>query len=193
MTDSEIFKSLDGVEYGFWDFTKNKAISWYSKIWKEEEKTNNWVYTDTHCCVSKPEDLIKRKVGTCWDTSLYIKYMLDKNGYTSQMLWLEYCIPKEDENRTHTTVIYKDKSNLWCWMEYSWYSHRGIYKGLLNKDKLIKKIKDMWITDGKIKKTTYFNEDVPITNLLKLNIITFNDFLINGGSKCTLIGEQVDL
>lgn len=177
LNDEQIFKKLNGVEYSSWDYKKHKRLTFRDKEFNDE------IYTYNNCCILKPWDVIKYKCGTCWDTSMCLKYYLEENGYEAQMCWIEHIDHKNnDNNATHAFTIYKDRvTELWSWMEYSWFKYKGIHKGLLGKDELIDKIKNLWKKGISNKKITFFNPDVHIENLLKLPIITQKEFILNSG------------
>ena len=177
MNDKQVFQLLNGVEYSMWDYKKHKKLTWRDKEFEDD------IYTYYNCCILKPWDVIKYRCGTCWDTAVCLKYYLEENGYQAQMCWMDNVNKINNEyTATHTFVIYKDKvTEIWSWMEYSWWQHRGIHKGLLGKDKLIRRVQDIWKKDTHDKRITFFNPDVPIENLLKLKVITQKDFILNAG------------
>lgn len=113
MKPKEILNSLDSVNYGAWYDKEKRPIT------DKEFDTDGFVYKN--CSISHPDDLLKRKVGHCYDQSLYeIKHLLD-SGYKAKMIYMEM-----REGYSHAAVIFEDQHK-WFWIEHSWYKNRGIH------------------------------------------------------------------
>lgn len=175
MTDKAILDSLSSVEYGFYDYKHKKPL-----IEDELEKADS-KYIHYNCRVLKPDELLKYKVGTCWDTSLYIYSKLKEAGYRKvRLIYLEIW---DKQFTTHACTVYQHiNSKLWYWMEYSWEKYRGIHGGIFRFDFLIKRIRDYFCNEYHVSKPEYINISVDVDKLLACPILDPASYLSIVGS-----------
>lgn len=129
----EIMELMRNIEYGWVD--KNK---------KRHNVVDN-EYSDSYRLQS-PDEVIKNKVGVCWDQTELERYYFEKSDLEIKTYFLVHY----DNNKcpTHTFLVFKkatQSSNQYCWFEHAWEKFRGIHdydslKALLRdvKDKFIK-------------------------------------------------------
>jgi hypothetical protein len=112
----QILTKMKDITYGWYDYKHNKVIL------PDMPEFNDPKYFASNCRVLKPNEILKYKVGTCWDQSLFIYDELIKNKIPSQMFFMT---PKK-ASKTHTFTIceYKDKIH---WVEHSYTGHIGIH------------------------------------------------------------------
>ena len=173
MTDKQLLSHMISIDikYGFYDDTHKKIIT------TEDKEFDIPGYQDKHSRILFPDEVEKYKVGTCWDTSLYMYYKLkiDCKKYISTVK-LIYIDCMKPNFVTHTTVMYRHRtSKLWYWMEYSWEKNRGIHGGNIY-------FKTIWDTFINTWKSTYgsineYNQLVDGETLLKMKKITPQIFL----------------
>lgn len=168
MTPKEILKSLSGVEYGAWvDKEKRKATD-------EEFDRDFFIYRN--CSIAHPDELLKRKVGHCYDQSLYEWTKLKESGYNPILIYME------NKTASHAAVIYEDKGR-WYWIEHSWNKYRGIHGPYKSKVIAASHVFKTFSKDDNIPHPTYFNPNVDAEKILKLKNISIHDFMSICGSK----------
>lgn len=105
---------------------------------------------DNAILVCKPDQLMKYKVGTCWDQSLYTYARLKKDLGTANVRVIGYVYNDEhNEHITHTTVLVKDKKDYY-WSEHAWYEHQGVHGPYKSADEIIREIKSYLPKGSKI-------------------------------------------
>ncbi len=177
MTDKQLLSHMESMKitYGFYDDIYKKIIT------DKDKEFNTPGYIDKHCRILFPKEVEKYKVGTCWDTSLYMysKLKTDCKKYVNnvKMVYVDTIKPSF---LTHTTVMYQHRtSKLWYWMEYSWEKYRGIHGGMMQYKNLFKKFEYMWTKDTPIH---FKNTNVDADTLLSMKKITVPIFF----SICTI-------
>ena len=128
--------ALVGVKYGNLDIYTKKPI-----------KGN---INDDAILVCKPDQLMKYKIGTCWDQSLYTYARLKKDLGTTNVRAIGYAYT-DTHNRltTHTTVIVKDKNDYY-WSEHAWYAQQGVHGPYKSVDVILREIKSYLPKGSKI-------------------------------------------
>lgn len=109
----EIYRQVAGCEYGFWDSSTNKLM--------ERTDENNNEYLNKNARILTPQEVLKYKVGTCWDQSLALAYLLSQAGIEFKYFFME-----KPSNETHTIVVAK-VDNKYYWLETAWTRHKGIH------------------------------------------------------------------
>ena len=105
---------------------------------------------DVAILVCKPDQLMKYKVGTCWDQSLYTYARLKKELGTANVRAIGYVYNDEhNELTTHTTVIVKDKKDYY-WYEHAWYEQQGVHGPYGSVDVIMSEIKSYLPRGSKI-------------------------------------------
>lgn len=129
---------LVDVKYGNLDIYTKKLIK------------GNVNVNDANILVCKPDQLMKYKVGTCWDQSLYTYARLKKELGSSNVRAIGYVYTDEHNKlTTHTTVIVKDKKDYY-WYEHAWYEQQGVHGPYESVDKIIREIKSFLPKGSKI-------------------------------------------
>ena len=128
--------ALVGVKYGQLDIYTKKLIK--GKV------------SDDAILVCKPDQLMKYKVGTCWDQSLYTYARLKKDLGTANVRAIGYAYT-DTHNRltTHTTIIAKDKKDYY-WTEHAWYEQQGVHGPYKSVDIITREIKSYLPKNSKI-------------------------------------------
>jgi len=96
-----------------------------------------------------PEQVVKDKVGHCWETTELANLELTKLGYICQTLYMTNNNLYNSETVTHSTLIYKDKKNNYYWFEWAWYKYTGIHGPYFSIEELIKLITTNFIKTHK--------------------------------------------
>jgi hypothetical protein len=160
----EIFNMLNGVHYGMYNTKLKKVL--YSEIIDDEINLLDYLdqHGDSEFIIMKPDDVIKYKAGTCWDTSLFIYAKLIENGFNPQVVF--YVINDNNHIITHSTIVVEDSNRVKYNIEYSHSVRRGIHQ--------IDKIEDVYGNEDDI---IFVNNNVDVTKLLKKNEIKPDDFI----------------
>ena len=109
----EIYRKVAGCKYGFWDSSTDKLM--------ERADENNNEYLNKNARILTPQEVLKYKVGTCWDQSLALAYLLSQAGIEFTYFFME-----KPSNETHTFVV-AEVDNKYYWLETAWSRHRGIH------------------------------------------------------------------
>jgi hypothetical protein len=109
---NNIIKKLENIEYGWLD--KN------NKIHKEinNEFSNNYI-------LQSPEQVIKNKIGVCWDQVELERYLFKKENINFNTYFIVHY--DNDKCPTHTFLIY-EQNNKYYWFEHSWELFKGIHE-----------------------------------------------------------------
>lgn len=119
--------ALVDVKYGQLDIYTKKPIK--GKI------------SDDAILVCKPDQLMKYKVGTCWDQSLYTYARLKKELGTANVRVIGYVYTNtHNKLTTHTTIIAKDKKDYY-WSEHAWHEQQGVHGPYKSAEEIIREIK----------------------------------------------------
>lgn len=120
-TEVETLKLMDDIEYGWIDKHNEK----HSIV--DESYSNNYI-------LQNPREVIKNKVGVCWDQVELERYYLKANNWNIKTYFLVHY----DENKcpTHTFLTY-EKNNHYYWLEHAWESFKGIHEYKTLKELLL--------------------------------------------------------
>ena len=128
MVENEVMKLMNSIKYGWVDKKGKKHINDYGTF------SNEYI-------LQSPEDLIKSKLGVCWDqVELERYYFKDINCNVKTFFIVHY----DNKNcPTHTFLTF-EKDDKFYWFEHSWEKFRGIHKyETLNN--LLKDVKEKFI------------------------------------------------
>ena len=111
-TEVEVMNFMEDIQYGWCD--KNKKIF--------VDDFNN--FGDDYRLQS-PKEVIKNKVGVCWDQVELERYYFRSNDINVKTYFLVHY--DNDMCPTHTFLTY-EKNNKFYWFEHSWKMFRGIHE-----------------------------------------------------------------
>lgn len=125
----EIMDLMNTIEYGWMDKNKNIHTS------VGEEFLNEYT-------LQSPNEIIKNKIGTCWDQVELERYYFKGNNWNIKTYFTAY----DDNNRcpTHTFLTF-EKNNKYYWFEHAWERFSGIQEYDSEKELLLD-IRDKFIT-----------------------------------------------
>ena len=106
----EIMELMDEIEYGWVD--KNNLKHYLV----DDSYSNNYI-------LQKPSELIKNKVGVCWDQVELERYYFKNTFYNIKTYFIVYY--DNDKCPTHTFLTF-EKNDKHYWFEHSWEKFRGI-------------------------------------------------------------------
>lgn len=134
----DIMKLMDEIEYGWVDKDGKKHI-------KLEGFADNYR-------LQTPEELMKNKLGVCWDQVELERYYFKEKGIDVK----SYFIVHYDGNKCpcHTFISY-EKDNKFYWFEHAWEKHRGI-KEFNSEECLLREVKKCFI---ELELKNGYNED----------------------------------
>ena len=116
----------ENISYGIYDYTKNKAYCVDDDF--ETLVKNVWR-------LSSPKQLIKYKVGHCFDQVELEREFFKRNNYNFKTFYIWFKCERSNTYPSHTYLVYQDKiTKNWCWFEHSDYNNRGIHKFKTLKD-----------------------------------------------------------
>ena len=143
------------VRYGVYDELKYKAIY-------DDDTNYDKKYLFENGVVIHPKKLLRYKVGTCWDTSLFFWYYLNRmKGIKAYALYVE-----SFNERSHMLSYYVDENKRWYWIEYSWWYYRGIHGPFSEKKYLFNHIENMFNNTDYKNYIHIANYDVDLGKLL---------------------------
>ena len=108
----EIMNIMEAIKYGWMDKNNNKHDI------VDETYSNNYR-------LQSPKEIIKNKIGVCWDQVELERYYFQKNDYNFKTYFLVYYDNKVVP--THTFLTF-EKNNKFYWFEHSWERFRGIHE-----------------------------------------------------------------
>lgn len=160
--------NIYNLKYGqFCQFVSRIAYGYIDK--KGERHPNIFSNPDTFYALQYPHQLIKSKLGLCFDVVELYRSYLYKKGYQCESYYMEYNDGQILES--HAFIIHKKKNGLWyeC-IDNSW-TNEVYSKGYFDKESLIKSIYE-WFQQyvskeySNINKTNFFltsyNLPVPV-------------------------------
>lgn len=112
--EDEIMQLMEDVEYGWIDNNGNK-----------NKEVNN-LFSNNYRLQS-PKEVIKSKIGICWDQVELERYYFGDNNYNIKTFFIVHYDYDKDNYPTHTFLIF-DKNNKFYWFEHSWDLFKGIYE-----------------------------------------------------------------
>lgn len=117
----EVMNLMEDVEYGWMD--KNRKI--HNNI--DDSYLDNYI-------LQSPKEVIKNKVGVCWDQVELERYYFKSNDYNVKTYFIVYY--DNDRCPTHTFLTFK-KDNKYYWFEHSWERFKGIHEYKTLKELLL--------------------------------------------------------
>ena len=112
----ELLEWMEQITYGYKGKTK-------LHIYTEEDFNDAWY---DEYLLSSPTEVIKNKIGNCWDQTELERYWFEKHNYKVKTIYVMVNLPYENPYPTHTFLIYQD-NNKWYYFENSDYNNRGIH------------------------------------------------------------------
>lgn len=174
------------IQYGLWDKQNNRAMTG-----KELWEVNGTAEISDRCIVMHPDEVWKRKLGTCWDCTLLEWEELKKMGYRYiKGVYFEQQTQKGRFTRTtHSFIIYKENgSKLFNWFEYTWYNFCGLHGPYNTEEEIYTAVQRCALSEHNRDVISYWNKDLNIKKILEFPEISIMDFLsvahpeIYGGS-----------
>ena len=123
----DIMDMMDDIEYGWVDDSGNKYI-------------DDYYYFSDKYMLQSPGEVIKNKVGVCWDQVELERYYF-KNYYNINTYFIVYY--DGGKCPTHTFLTF-EKNNKYYWFEHSWERFRGIHE-YLSKEELLLDVREKFI------------------------------------------------
>lgn len=117
----EIMNLMENIEYGWMDKTNNK------------HNIVDEFYSDNYI-LQIPKEIIKNKVGVCWDQVELERYYFKGNDWNIKT----YFIVHYDNDRcpTHTFLTF-EKNKKYYWFEHSWERFKGIHEYQTQRELLL--------------------------------------------------------
>ena len=112
MNELEIMELMNSINYGWIDKLGQKHFEDF------EDFLSQYV-------LQSPRQLIKSKLGVCWDQVELERYYFNKINKNVETFFIVYYDNKIFP--THTFLTFK-RGNKYCWFEHSWERFRGIYE-----------------------------------------------------------------
>ena len=123
----EIMKLMEEINYGWVDKNGNSHI-------KLEGFADNY-------CLQTPEELIKSKLGVCWDQVELERFYFKEKGINIKSYFIVYYDNKRFP--CHTFISFED-NNKFYWFEHAWEKHKGI-KEFNSGEELLNEVKKHFI------------------------------------------------
>lgn len=117
----EVMDLMEDIEYGWTDKNNNK----HNIV--DEFYSNNYI-------LRKPKEIIKNKIGVCWDQVELERYYFKGNDWNIKTYFLVHY--DNDKYPTHTFLTF-EKDNKYYWFEHSWERFKGIHEYCSIKDLLV--------------------------------------------------------
>lgn len=111
----QIMNTMEKIEYGFLDKEGRNIF---------DDTNVDYVFNKVYYLMS-PEELLKKKVGVCWDqVELERKLFNEKNIHNET-----YFIYLDDKQSlpSHTFLVYYENNKVY-WFEHSWYDEMGMHE-----------------------------------------------------------------
>lgn len=99
LINNECNRLLSTTKYGWYNFKENKEILPNTKEWK----TPN--YFEKNCRILDPHEVLKYKIGTCWDFSIYIADYIKTISFLDSYI---YFVNDKNFKVTHSFVVFKN-------------------------------------------------------------------------------------
>ncbi len=101
------------IKYGYVNKNEQKVIEISDLVFYDDYK------------LQSPEELIKSKIGVCWDQCELERYYFENK--INKPFKIYYVEAQNKNKMTHTLLVYK-YNNKYYWFENSWFQYRGIHK-----------------------------------------------------------------
>ncbi len=130
----DLMHFLEEIEYGWMDIDKN--------VYLNTEKGFKKKYV-----LASPEDVLEKKVGTCYDQVELERKIFKELGKNFNTYFMIYYDSKKLFN--HTFLAYEENEKFY-WFEHAWEPYRGIHEYLSLYD-LLKDVKEKFQKQNKLK------------------------------------------
>ena len=77
--------------------------------------------------LSSPNNLLKNKLGHCWDQVELEREWFEKHNYEFKTIFIWFLLDYQNSYPTHTYLAYKE-NNKWYWFEHADFNNRGIHE-----------------------------------------------------------------
>lgn len=114
---NEIMDIMEQIEYGFCD--ENDLNMRFSNPKKWDDEFDDYYY------LLRPEELLIKKCGVCWDQVELERYLFSNNNISNKTYFI-YTDDNEDLP-SHTFLTFQ-LNNKFFWFEHSWYDYKGIHE-----------------------------------------------------------------
>jgi len=106
----EFLKWMDNIDYG-----------WLDKNYEEHEDADDDEFWENYSMLL-PREVLKYKLGTCWDQTVFENYVFDKQfDFPHHMIFIQQL-----KVSTHSFLAY-EKDNEWYWFEHAFEDYKGIH------------------------------------------------------------------
>lgn len=118
-TPDELLEWMNCIEYGWIDRSGKKCGT-------GEEENNDHMWAEYK--LQSPLQLIRSKVGVCWDQCELERVWFNKQKYPFTIIYME--IDDDEGKPSHTFLIFKEpgETSEVKWFEHSWGQEKGIHK-----------------------------------------------------------------
>lgn len=123
----KILKLMDEINYG-----------WVDKEGNPHTKLQDMIKM---YMLQTPEELIKSKVGVCWDQVELERYYFKQEGIDIKSYFIVHL--DGGRNACHTTISFEENGKYY-WFEHAWAMHRGI-KEFDTEEELLEEVKKHFI------------------------------------------------
>lgn len=86
--------------------------------------SNDWI---NQYVIQNGEQVLKSKIGTCYDQVELERLWFEKNNYNFKTIFAWFEVGRENGYPTHTFLIYED-NNKYYWFEHAWIDLKGIHE-----------------------------------------------------------------
>ena len=128
---NQLLEFMNNITYGFIGKNGKKYTDMQSQEW------NDW---HEQCFVQNGEEVLKSKIGTCWDQVELERLWFEKNNYKFKTIYMWFEVNRENDLPTHTFLIYED-NNKWYWFEHAFEMYKGIHE-FNSEEEAIKYVKE---------------------------------------------------
>ena len=111
------------IENNIMDLMKDIVYGWVDKNGLNHLKDFETFSSDYR--LQSPEELIKSKIGVCWDQVELERYYFEKNNIKVKTYFLVHY--DGGKCPTHTFLVFK-KNDKYYWFEHSWEIFKGIHE-----------------------------------------------------------------
>ena len=173
-TPEELLKFMDEIEYGF--VTNNKRIVGNG----DEFEENILAWT-----LSSPEELLKTKLGHCFDQVELERDWFTKHNYEFKTYFMIFSLPYPNSGPTHTFLVYKDNN------KYYHFEHAdGLNRGILAFSSLEELLDDAWQKQIEYGKEFLNKEELKTLALYEyqkptygIDFTSYIDYIVKKGKK----------
>lgn len=137
MIEEKIMKIMNKINYGVPD-EENKNLL---------EIMDDSIVFNKYYKLQTPEELLKSKLGVCWDQVELERYLFEQNNITVETYWI--CTYDKDNLPSHTFLTY-EKNKKYYWFENSDYEHAGIHE-YISKKELLNDVKEKFIKSHNVR------------------------------------------